>query len=122
MKEFSKPQYNVNVLKVEVPVDMKFVEGYTEGDTAYIKEEAAVYFKEQSEATGGLPLIFLNAGVSADLFQRHLNLSKNPAPPSTVSSAAAQPGKMAPLYSPKTVSKQAAPGFKTQKRRTFRIK
>ena len=29
-KEFSKPQYNVSVLKLEVPVDQKFVEGYTD--------------------------------------------------------------------------------------------
>ncbi len=28
MKEFSKPQYKVDVLKVEVPVNMNFVEGF----------------------------------------------------------------------------------------------
>ncbi|WHY85942.1 tagatose-bisphosphate aldolase [Neobacillus novalis] len=75
MREFSKPQYNVDVLKVEVPVDMNFVEGYTEGETAYSKEEAAAYFKEQSEATE-LPFIFLSAGVSAELFQETLKFAK----------------------------------------------
>lgn len=75
MREFSKPQYRVDVLKVEVPVDMKFVEGYAEGETAYSKEKAAAYFKEQSEATD-LPFIFLSAGVSAELFQETLTFAK----------------------------------------------
>ncbi|MDR7076995.1 tagatose-1,6-bisphosphate aldolase [Neobacillus niacini] len=58
MREFSKAQYQVDVLKVEVLVDMNFVEGYAEGETDYSQEEAATYFKEQSEATE-LPFIFL---------------------------------------------------------------
>lgn len=75
MREFSKPQYKVDVLKVEVPVDMQFVEGYAEGETTYSKEQAAAYFKEQSEATD-LPFIFLSAGVSAELFQETLKFAK----------------------------------------------
>lgn len=75
MKEFSKAQYNVDVLKVEVPVNMNFVEGYTEGKAIYSKEEASAYFKEQSEATE-LPFIFLSAGVSAKLFQETLIFAK----------------------------------------------
>jgi tagatose 1,6-diphosphate aldolase len=75
MREFSKPQYRVDVLKVEVPVNMNFVEGYTEGETIYSQEEAAAYFKEQSEATD-LPFIFLSAGVSAELFQETLKFAK----------------------------------------------
>lgn len=75
MREFSKPQYKVDVLKVEVPVNMQFVEGYAEGETAYSKEQAAAYFKEQSEATD-LPFIFLSAGVSAELFQETLKFAK----------------------------------------------
>ncbi|MBU8918205.1 tagatose-bisphosphate aldolase [Bacillus sp. FJAT-29953] len=75
MREFSKPQYQVDVLKVEVPVDMNFVEGYTDGEVAYSKEAAAGYFKEQSEVTD-LPFIFLSAGVSAQLFQETLKFAK----------------------------------------------
>lgn len=74
MKEFSKPQYKVDVLKVEVPVNMNFVEGFGE-EAVYTKEEAAKYFKEQSEATH-LPFIFLSAGVSAKLFQETLYFAK----------------------------------------------
>lgn len=74
MKEFSKPRYQVDVLKVEVPVNMKYVEGFAEGEIVYTKEEAAKYFKEQSEATN-LPFIFLSAGVSASLFQDTLRFA-----------------------------------------------
>lgn len=74
MKEFSKPRYQVDVLKVEVPVNMKYVEGFAEGEVVYTKEEASKYFKEQSEATN-LPFIFLSAGVSASLFQDTLRFA-----------------------------------------------
>jgi len=76
MKEFSKPRYQVDVLKVEVPVNMNFVEGYC-GDhqPVYTQVEAADYFKQQSDATA-LPFIFLSAGVSAELFQETLRLAK----------------------------------------------
>src|SRR5215510_14776143 len=41
MAEFSKPQYGVDVLKVEVPVNMKFVEGTKSyaGQKAYSRQE-----------------------------------------------------------------------------------
>ena len=40
MKLFSEDRFNVDVLKVEVPVNMNFVEGFTEGEVVYTKEEA----------------------------------------------------------------------------------
>lgn len=76
MKEFSDPRYGVDVLKVEVPVNMNYVEGYGTGETVCTKAEAANYFKEQAEATN-LPFIFLSAGVKADLFQETLRFAKN---------------------------------------------
>ncbi|MGG5333284.1 tagatose-bisphosphate aldolase [Enterococcus sp. AZ163] len=75
MKEFSNPRYNVDVLKVEVPVNMKFVEGFGEIEV-YSKSEAAALFEEQSKATD-LPFIFLSAGVSAELFQKTLHFAKD---------------------------------------------
>ncbi|MBS4750357.1 tagatose-bisphosphate aldolase [Carnobacteriaceae bacterium zg-ZUI78] len=77
MKEFSQVQYGVDVLKVEVPVNMAFVEGFTqEGvESVYTQEEAKAFFKMQSDSTP-LPFIFLSAGVSADLFQKTLVLAK----------------------------------------------
>ncbi|MGC3033461.1 tagatose-bisphosphate aldolase, partial [Enterococcus faecalis] len=35
MKEYSNPQYKVDVLKVEVPVYMNFVDGFEPAETAY---------------------------------------------------------------------------------------
>lgn len=74
MKEFSKPQYNVDVLKVEVPVNMNYVEGFSEEAPVYSQEEAAKFYKEQSEATH-LPFIFLSAGVTAQMFQETLKFA-----------------------------------------------
>jgi len=74
MREFSKDKYGVDVLKVEVPVNMKFVEGsgVYAGTTAYSKKEAANYFKEASQATTK-PFIYLSAGVSNAEFTEALN-------------------------------------------------
>ena len=79
MKVFSDPRYNVDVLKVEVPVNMKFVEGFSDGETVYTKEEAANYFKLQEESTS-LPYIYLSAGVSAKLFQDTLKFAHDSGP------------------------------------------
>lgn len=72
MAEFSKPQYNVDVLKVEVPVEMRFVSGMSTETPLYSKAEAERYFKEQVLAANGVPFIFLSAGVSAEMFQETL--------------------------------------------------
>lgn len=71
MKVFSDPRFGVDVLKVEVPVNMNFVEGFAEGEVLYSKEEAAQAFRDQEAATE-LPYIYLSAGVSAKLFQETL--------------------------------------------------
>lgn len=68
MKVFSNSRFNIDVLKVEVPVNMNFVEGFGKGEVVYTREEAARYFQEQDAATN-LPYIYLSAGVSAQLFQ-----------------------------------------------------
>ncbi|MDO6657800.1 tagatose-bisphosphate aldolase [Anaerobacillus sp. 1_MG-2023] len=76
MKHFSEERFHADVLKVEVPVNMNYVEGYTKEDAVYSKEEAAEYFREQSYATP-LPFIFLSGGVSAELFQETLKFAKH---------------------------------------------
>ncbi|WP_368400373.1 tagatose-bisphosphate aldolase [Streptococcus anginosus] len=75
MKLYSQERFGVDVLKVEVPVNMKYVEGFAENEVLYTKEEAAAFYKEQSNATS-LPFIFLSAGVSAQLFQDTLHFAK----------------------------------------------
>jgi len=71
MKVFSDPRFNIDVLKVEVPVNVKYVEGFGDGEIVHTREEAAAFFKAQDEATN-LPYIYLSAGVSAKLFQETL--------------------------------------------------
>ena len=71
MKVFSAERFGIDVLKVEVPVNMVYVEGFAEGEVVYSKEEAAQAFREQ-EASTDLPYIYLSAGVSAELFQETL--------------------------------------------------
>lgn len=76
MKEFSKPRYKVDVLKVEVHVNMKYVASFGSSEAVYTREEALRYFKEQSDATQ-IPFIFLSAGVSATMFQETLRFAKD---------------------------------------------
>jgi tagatose 1,6-diphosphate aldolase len=74
MKEFSDPMYGVDVLKVEIPFNIKYVEGssaFVGGEAAYSREEAIVILKKASECTT-LPFIYLSAGVTIDVFVESL--------------------------------------------------
>lgn len=74
VKDFADARYNIDVLKLEVPVNMNYVEGYGE-DFVHTKEEAKQFFKEQSDLCQ-VPFIFLSAGVSNQLFVDTLYLAK----------------------------------------------
>ncbi len=76
MEEFSKPQYGVDVLKVEVPVNMAFVAGTKscKGDAAYSRDQAKDHFRMAASAARK-PFIYLSAGVSNDVFIETLDLA-----------------------------------------------
>jgi tagatose 1,6-diphosphate aldolase len=76
MREFSKDRYGVDVLKVEVPVNMKFVEGTKSfaGTKAYTKKEAIDLF-HQAASVATKPFIYLSAGVSNSEFSETLELA-----------------------------------------------
>jgi len=77
MHTFSQPRYGVDVLKVEVPVNMNYVEGSkanSAGKIAYTQEEAKQAFKDAASATS-LPFIYLSAGVTNDVFLETLELA-----------------------------------------------
>jgi tagatose 1,6-diphosphate aldolase len=76
MAEFSKPQYGVDVLKVEVPVNMAYVAGARDakGETAYTREEAKDHFRKAA-AVAKKPFIYLSAGVSNETFIDALDLA-----------------------------------------------
>jgi tagatose 1,6-diphosphate aldolase len=76
MEEFSKPQYKVDVLKVEVPVNAEFVEGSRvyKGQKAYSRDEALKHFREAA-AVAAKPFIYLSAGVSNAQFTESLKMA-----------------------------------------------
>ncbi len=76
MEEFSKPQYDVDVLKVEVPVNMAFVKGTKacKGESTYTRDEAKDYFR-RTASMAKKPFIYLSAGVSNDVFNETLELA-----------------------------------------------
>lgn len=76
MEEFSKDRYQVDVLKVEVPINMKFVKGARagKGEAAYDREQAKKLFRDAAAVTKK-PFIYLSAGVSDDEFRESLELA-----------------------------------------------
>ncbi len=76
MAEFSKPQYHVDMLKVEVPINAVFVEGSSvfKGETAYTRSQALDYFKKASDLATK-PFIYLSAGVSNAQFVESLTMA-----------------------------------------------
>ncbi len=76
MAEFGKARYNVDVLKVEVPIEMSFVEGTKsfKGEKAYTRAEALQHFRDAATMTHK-PFIYLSAGVSNPVFIETLALA-----------------------------------------------
>ena len=76
MREFTRDRYGVDVMKVEVPINMKFVEGAKAyaGQKAYTRDEAKNHFLEAAKAATK-PFIYLSAGVSNAEFTESLALA-----------------------------------------------
>ncbi|HSU31019.1 MAG TPA: tagatose 1,6-diphosphate aldolase [Bryobacteraceae bacterium] len=76
MQEFSKPQYKIDMLKVEVPTNAEFVEGSSvfKGQAAYSRQQALEYYRKAAEVATK-PFIYLSAGVSNAQFVESLNMA-----------------------------------------------
>ena len=76
MAEFTKDRYGVDVMKVEVPINMKYVEGSRSfgGTKLYSKQEAMDFFRRSAEVATK-PFIYLSAGVSNQEFTESLELA-----------------------------------------------
>ena len=76
MAEFTKDRYGVDIMKVEVPINMKFVEGAKSfaGQKAYTKKEAMDHFR-RAASVATKPFIYLSAGVSNAEFTESLELA-----------------------------------------------
>lgn len=76
MKEFSDPMYGVDVLKVEMPFNIKYVAGssaFVGGESAYSHDEVLEIIRKAASTTT-LPFIYLSAGVTIDVFLESLAL------------------------------------------------
>ncbi|MGQ0526168.1 MAG: tagatose 1,6-diphosphate aldolase, partial [Betaproteobacteria bacterium] len=76
MEEYSKPQYKVDVLKVEVPINANYVEGSSvyKGQKAQSWDEALDLFRKAA-SVASRPFIYLSAGVSNDQFTESLRMA-----------------------------------------------
>ncbi len=77
MEEFSKDKYKVDVLKVEIPVNVKYLKGskvFNGKEAAYDWEEAKEVFKRQDACTKK-PFIYLSAGVDDNVFRESLEFA-----------------------------------------------
>lgn len=76
MREFTRDRYGVDVMKVEVPINMKFVEGarVASGPHAYSRQEAMDHFRRSADVATK-PFIYLSAGVSNAEFTEGLELA-----------------------------------------------
>ncbi len=74
-REFSRSRYGVDVLKLEIPINIRFLKGQNQEEPfAYTREEAIEYFRAVA-AEARVPFIFLSAGVSNPLFLASLALA-----------------------------------------------
>ncbi len=76
MREFSKPQYRVDVLKVGMPVNLSFVEGSPSAgeEILHTRQQAKQHFRLAAECAS-VPFIYLSEGVSNATFQFGLQLA-----------------------------------------------
>jgi len=77
MEELTKENYGIDVMKAEVPINMKFVEGVRSNagkGSAYTRKEAMELFRK-SAAVATKPFIYLSAGVSNEEFAETLELA-----------------------------------------------
>ncbi|NJK79293.1 MAG: tagatose 1,6-diphosphate aldolase [Chloroflexaceae bacterium] len=77
MEEFSKDRYGVDVLKVEIPVNVQFVEGmalFQGSEYAQTKQDAMNLIRDAA-STAQKPFIYLSAGVTMEAFIESLELA-----------------------------------------------
>ncbi len=76
MEEFSKPQYKVDVLKVEAPVNAEYIQGAAayKGHKAYSREDALKHFRDAA-SVAARPFIYVSAGVGNAQFTEYLRMA-----------------------------------------------
>lgn len=79
--EFSKPQYKVDILKLEFPADLKFTQEFSHGafdgkerQAVYTLKDVRGFCQELNEASG-VPWVILSAGVDIEEFLIQVELA-----------------------------------------------
>lgn len=71
---FADKRFGAYVLKVEVPVDLKFVEGF--GEALMSREGALQAFRDAAAPAKNHKLVYLSAGVAFDWFEASLGMAR----------------------------------------------
>lgn len=71
---FAAPRLGADVLKVEVPVDLNFVEGFGAGQMS--RQQALEAFRHAAEPAVGRDLVYLSAGVAFEAFEASLMMAR----------------------------------------------
>lgn len=72
---FAEPRFCADVLKVEIPVDLSFVEGF--GEPLMSRDEALAAFSAAAEPVTNAELVYLSAGVSFEWFKASLQMARD---------------------------------------------
>ena len=77
MREFSKARYQIDILKVEVPINVAYLVGSKAnktGQVPYTRKEAGKLFRDAADVATK-PFIYLSAGVDDDVFRETLEVA-----------------------------------------------
>lgn len=75
VEDFVNPDYKIDILKIEIPVTLDFVEGF--GAPAMSRREAEAAVVDVSNAAGDMPFVYLSAGVTFERFVEGLSFCKS---------------------------------------------
>jgi len=67
---FAAPEFNIDVLKVEIPVSLAHI------GTTMTRAQATAAFQDAAAAAGDIPLLYLSAGVTFEQFRDALKMSR----------------------------------------------
>ncbi|MEM6610309.1 MAG: tagatose 1,6-diphosphate aldolase [Pseudomonadota bacterium] len=71
---FADPRFAVDVLKVEIPVDLGFVEGFGQPEMSVSDAHSA--FRAAAAPAKGIDLVYLSAGVAFEAFEASLCMAR----------------------------------------------
>ena len=72
---FADPRFCADVLKVEIPVDLSFVEGF--GEPLMSRDDALAAFTAAAAPAADVELVYLSAGVSFEWFKASLQMARD---------------------------------------------